>query len=546
VAGCVFEWVNPNDLEIRLPNSDTKKFADEHPLVSVTSRVLSTWNAPFVHPGIWRLFPEVAVERLRVERARAAAHECLRRELDKLCTGWVKFYYHTGGRTFGLQPLAAEGEWGDRQLFGFTWIFPWAPFVLRTTPPNCIESDGTFASLHPYTLEIIEAIICNESLPIGLGVTPTETAASYQRLWDHLREILGDQADIFLNAIPFLSDEGQGLMSFARAAGLIWLNCHRHLIEKAGAAFLAGDWVRRLLKCGNLDEAKLVAAAILGEIQTLERAGTNVFTKACVRTLVMGMIVAVLDEAEDSLRLWARWLRLLCPTTTNAAEAIHAVLNKHTRDVRCLIRRLEEVKACLWRRFEARNSPDRLRDRNTHREEKKDPERHSPGNRTFYQALFTSRRDAANGQFRPVTGSWLFPEAQPGDIPTEFPEPEWLPIGELLPPTWREPPSAESEAQYLGLIAPGADAGAPGQGLPIPAAPARTAAYLTAGRGIIKSILNIRRHNPQWLKKSNRDAIAAAVWGYGGHMQLMAHVVIRSQDEVTWRMAVYQQYGLVR
>jgi hypothetical protein len=37
------------------------------------------------------------------------------------------------------------------------------------------------------------------------------------------------------------------------------------------------------------------------------------------------------NNREDTLAWWARWARLGCPTTTNAAESVHALINELIR-----------------------------------------------------------------------------------------------------------------------------------------------------------------------------------------------------------------------
>jgi hypothetical protein len=171
-----------------------------------------------------------------------------------MCVGDVIFYSRPG-YVYGLQPLG-RGKDKQEQLFGLTWIFPWAQSIIRDIFPNCIILDGTFRSMRPYTLIVIEAAIANESIPIGLSISPTEKHDVYERLYAHLAEVLGEGGADLLKRIPVLSDQGRALKTFVRKLGLRWLACHRHLIQSAGASSLVGDWVRRLLDCGNVDEAR--------------------------------------------------------------------------------------------------------------------------------------------------------------------------------------------------------------------------------------------------------------------------------------------------
>jgi hypothetical protein len=76
----------------------------------------------------------------------------------------------------------------NRWLWGLTVVFPWA-IDLLVKRPNCLMTDSTFRSLKPYTLPILHAIVANESLPIAFGISPTETAESYHRLYDHISRL---------------------------------------------------------------------------------------------------------------------------------------------------------------------------------------------------------------------------------------------------------------------------------------------------------------------------------------------------------------------
>jgi hypothetical protein len=383
----------------------------------------------------------------------------------------------------------------------------------------------------PYVLEILQAIFCNESIPLGLGVTPTETSASYRRIYDHLVEILGDGGDELLKSIPFLSDQGQALAAFVREVGLIWLNCHRHLIEKGGAGCLTGDWIRRLLKCGDLTEARQVAALIEAEMAAVSTFGEIRSKNGVSRYLLLGMIQAVKAANDDSLILWARWLRLLCPTTTNAAEAVHAVLNRRVAKTRRFVQRLAKVKECLWSRFERRDSPDRLRQRAINRFVKKQPyQRLSAGNVTFYEQLYTTRDTHER-----VQPSWKFGDVE---LPTAFPAPEWIQIFEQLPPTWQVAPSEQR--------APEPPIENPSEGEGIEEAPpiqAESPAYLSAGMGIIQTIINLHRNELAWKKGSTmKDLLASDVWGVGAELELRNCESLSIEQVVAWRMEIYKKY----
>jgi hypothetical protein len=74
-------------------------------------------------------------------------------------------------------------------LFSLTCIFPWA-IDLIVKHPNCLMTDSTFKACLPYTLAVLHVVVANESLPIAFGLSPTETAESYARIYHGLTDLL--------------------------------------------------------------------------------------------------------------------------------------------------------------------------------------------------------------------------------------------------------------------------------------------------------------------------------------------------------------------
>jgi hypothetical protein len=329
---------------------------------------------------------------------------------------------------------------GDK-LFGQTWVFPWAPEVFRWAPNNLI-SDGTFTIMGEMCLEILHCVFANESLPCALAIFPTETAASYSALFESVDQVLIEHGmrDL-LKKIPLVSDQGAGLASLVAQKGLTWYLCHRHLIENAGASSIYGEWVSRMLKCCCRVEFQAVAATIREEMKlagitevSCEGLSPN---DTFVRINRLGEVAALrnvrLMLEEYHVERWGRWHRLLCPSTSNAAESIHAKLNRDAWTVRTFLMRLRLVKKLLFRRFEDRNCPLRVSRRSStaflrkkKREEREGIVRTDPGWYEFYANL--NRLRCANG---PVEG-WKFPEwecpperrqAQCSEVRRDFPVP---------------------------------------------------------------------------------------------------------------------------
>jgi hypothetical protein len=158
----------------------------------------------------------------------------------------------------------------------------------------------------------------------------------------------------------------------------------------------------------------------------------------------------------------------------------------------------------------------------------------------FYTKLYTPR-----GGEQPVGPSWEFPDFT---LPTEFPPAEWILIAETLPPNWQKPPSKEEEAAYFAEQNPPAQGEQeteefqfhfddPAEGEQGPA----STAYLTAGHGIIRTIMNLHRHRIDWKRQDQKEQVGSDVWGIGAELHLRHNPFISVQQEVEWRMHVYDK-----
>lgn len=281
--------------------------------------------------------------------------------------------------------------------------------------------------------------------------------------------------------------------------------------------------MRRLLEAGDLNEAKEVAAAIRSEMAVLDRRSKILFRRASQKALLLSMLGAVEQDDHNQLRFWARWKRLASPTTSNAAEAVHGILNKATQCARSFIHRLELVKGCLWARFEERNSDKRIQERAVNhlfRGGKYD--RLSPGNQAFYLCLHSF---ALNHRF--VGEKWVFPEVQ---IEEHFPPAEWFLMD-------RRPDASfyRAEVEDADVQEPGTDA------TPIPAKTrAGTPCYLRTGRYILRTVRLISH-----TRKADVDELAKEVWKQGEFHGLVDQQKIDAAQETAWRMAVYVALRLV-
>jgi hypothetical protein len=342
-----------------------------HPFVALSAGLRSVKIWPRLEDGVITLFPQ-AWNDTENRRLRYRDKANFIGSLQDVCSpGWLRTFESTQANTrleLMTDPTRPPGE-PIPGLFGMTWVFPWAPAYFSLLP-NCMEGDGTFKIMADYTLEILHLVYANESLPVALAIFPSESGASYSSLFSHVDEILGfyHMAGL-LNTIPLVSDQGSSLEKLAVERGLKWHLCHRHLIERAGASSDYGEWTARLLKCCSPEEFSVVADRVRGEMKAagiaeIDDAG---LTPAQVCELIRhkkdepaGLKNLRLMLREHQVERWGRWYRFFCPTTSNAAESIHAKLNRDALRVETFLMRLRLVKKLLFMRFDDRNSDLRV------------------------------------------------------------------------------------------------------------------------------------------------------------------------------------------
>ena len=151
------------------------------------------------------------------------------------------------------------------------WICPWAPSRIKVT--NFIELDASFEAIAPYCYCIINSIVNNESLPIGISICGTECLELYDEGYVALTEI-GLSFDE-LKTIPILTDMGKVLKAFAMKWSLKQFYCHRHILETFGNPYQR-SWVKRILECGNENLFNEVAEQIKIEIDLfLKKSSVN-------------------------------------------------------------------------------------------------------------------------------------------------------------------------------------------------------------------------------------------------------------------------------
>ena len=99
----------------------------------------------------------------------------------------------------------------NRQIHSMVWIESHALSVLKRA--SFVELDCSFYVFAPYIYCIPQAIICNESLPLGLSIGPSESHYAYSQFYDFLKKTDSEVFDT-IKKLPVLSDEGKALIKY--------------------------------------------------------------------------------------------------------------------------------------------------------------------------------------------------------------------------------------------------------------------------------------------------------------------------------------------
>jgi hypothetical protein len=423
-------WVTPLRGPPDQAETHPNAYPEKHPLYELACFAFKLNNRPFADAAVLDVFPHALTQKIMKRQKREQALADPLRYIAERAKGWTTVYLTSQADTL-MERVKVDGT--DRYIFGLTQVFPWAMHVLTECGPNCVEFDATFEIVEPYVLEILNVIVRNESLPIAQSIFPSETEESYRRLYDHVEEVAKTCGvkETILKELPAVTDQGSGGSALAASLALEQKLCHAHLTRNAGTKSAQGDWVSSLLHSNSPEECIRTALRVRADIKQLSEAQGKRFRDPKNYQLVKRMLDAIQFELGVDLKMdwqlmprslglcaWARWLRLGCPTTTNAEESIHRWLNELRESLRNahLWTRWEAVCDFLEGRFNNRNSEVRINNRTARDWVSERAKLVHPLNATeqarfnFMEALFS-----AGGQ--PVNSPrWKFPDFEVPDI----------------------------------------------------------------------------------------------------------------------------------
>lgn len=258
----------------------------------------------------------------------------------------------------------------DYFIHSLVWIENHALDVLKRS--SFIELDCSFYVFKPYVYCIPHAIICNESLPLGLSIGPSESHLIYKQFYDGIEKVNTDAYKIIKN-LPILSDEGKALKKFADMSNIIQYFCFRHIINKFGSNTPIAALVRTLLYCYSEEEYNDVINTSKDRITEILKESSvsqlkkfaklfgfgnfpslrELLYKRCTENEKAKIEELAFNPLFPAQSLWER-SRYRVSTCSNHSESTHSKLNKSVRNLRGsnYFEIFEIVFACIQKRFE--------------------------------------------------------------------------------------------------------------------------------------------------------------------------------------------------
>ena len=212
---------------------------------------------------------------------------------------------------------------------------------------DVLELDSSFYVLEPYVYCVPEAIVANESIPLGVTVGPSENYQIYSQFLLFVKSIDNNAYEI-LKQHPVLSDEGSAVKKFCKINNILQFFCYRHLINKFGANSPLAGLVTNLLFTQTKEEFIETfynsKTLILQELNKTTQQHIKQFEDLFqCKTIVNNKEIT--DITEPLFEEQSMWKRALfhCPTCTNHSESSHSHLNQCAINCRLYNKRLNII-----------------------------------------------------------------------------------------------------------------------------------------------------------------------------------------------------------
>jgi hypothetical protein len=355
------EGDNPSNFCFILDCKDWSKDVFQH--IDDQSAVKKIMQNLYHLPNIPQFFKEICVEHGYCE-AMQERMDRRNKEMESLETffgclkGLKEVYLDPPGAPFADWAWTCTNPAGETgALHAFVWVTQWAVAAIKHA--TYIELDASFFGTSPYCYCVIQVIICNTSIPIALGIGPTEKELLFTLLYDALVKAGVDLAKLLL--LPVLSDEGAAIGAFChnwpKSKGgqeLVHFHCHRHLIEKFGSGTPLALLVRDVLFCPSQEIWLAMVPGLKLDVQSLldRKDITEDQAKKFWEFVGYpgGEVTNCAPDCPDIL--WNRADRRVS-TCSNHAERFHRSVNARIHGNFGPQKRLEAIRDLMDERYEA-------------------------------------------------------------------------------------------------------------------------------------------------------------------------------------------------
>ncbi len=243
-------------------------------------------------------------------------------QILSMCPGNIRL-------TYGISKN--DGNDSQEVLKTLSILFPWSIEIFEKL--HYIEIDGSFHAMDPYVYCVTQGIVFNESIPLGITVTATESVELYDLFYDHINQL--SLATLNWQKKAVLSDMGEALISYCSRHDLLQFFCHRHIIQHFGSSCVLGIFCARLLRCFSYDQYQKMCIEIKCELKRYveERKELGILSEEFNKKVDDLMIMLNGDNADPKsnyfVHKWSLWIRrdFNVARCSNHNESLHGVLN---------------------------------------------------------------------------------------------------------------------------------------------------------------------------------------------------------------------------
>jgi hypothetical protein len=237
--------------------------------------------------------------------------------------------------------------YNDCEIVKLTYITKYAVSISHRA--QYFQLDTSFKAIFPYVYSIPLGICKNDSFPLGLQLSASETTDHYSTFFTELSKLIGTPN--FFEEKAFLSDMGTALKKFFKDFKIIHFYCYRHILERLGLNTFTALIIRKLLFASSIEEFAIhVEQAItdlahLYTINQLTESQINFIKKLFNWEFAEGNFYPPYDNLNFKQALWNR-SPYGVTTCSNHVERIHRTCNTATKllkDPLCKLKKLIEI-----------------------------------------------------------------------------------------------------------------------------------------------------------------------------------------------------------